>query len=120
MAAKEFIGDMKEVSFFYKGQSSFIKKMPKIGVQKREEMLKNRRYLRPLYLDTLQQWIKLGRIDASKPITIKDICNSGVAGKVKDGVVLLAKVVDFELRVVNSLNPKFRLLSRKHLPMQFQ
>ena len=70
------------------GQSTFVKKMPKIGLQSR----KQKSTPRPLYLDTLEQWIKLGRIDASKPIKITDICKSKVAGKIKDGVVLLAKV----------------------------
>jgi large subunit ribosomal protein L15 len=55
-------------------------------------MIANQRKLRPIPLDKLQLWIDLGRLDASKKITIRDICLSGIAGKVKDGVVLLAMV----------------------------
>jgi large subunit ribosomal protein L15 len=73
------------------GQSSIVKKIPKLGFQKRSLLV--RPNLRPLYLDTLEQWIKLKRLDISKPITIKDICESGVAGRVKDGVYLLARVL---------------------------
>lgn len=65
-----------------------------------------RRDLRVLELDTLQKWIDLKRIDISKPITIKELVESGVCGSIKDGVVLLAKVFFTDNRVVNSLNPK--------------
>jgi large subunit ribosomal protein L15 len=42
-------------------------------------------------LDKIQEWINLGRLDASKPITLRELCVSRVVGKVKDGVKLLAK-----------------------------
>lgn len=45
-----------------------------------------------LNLDRLQEWIDHGRIDPSKPITPKEIIESGVAGRgIKDGIKLLAR-----------------------------
>jgi large subunit ribosomal protein L15 len=82
--------NQRMVPGFEGGQSSIIKKVPKIGFQKRSLLLK--RKLRPLYLDTLQKWIELKRLDPSKKITIKEIAESGVAGKITNGVVLLANV----------------------------
>ena len=70
------------------GQSGILKAIPKLGIQKRANHM--RVNMRPLSLDSLQCWIDQKRIDGSKPITIKDICLSGVAGKVKSGVSLLA------------------------------
>ncbi|KAK5085412.1 YmL10 [Lithohypha guttulata] len=46
--------------------------------------------LQEVNLDKLQTWINQGRIDASKPITIHEICHSKLVGQVKDGVKLLA------------------------------
>ena len=38
----------------------------------------------------LQQWIDKGRIDASKPITVRDLWRSGIVGRhVKEGVKVL-------------------------------
>lgn len=43
-------------------------------------------------LDKLQEWIDLGRIDASKPITPKELIESGIMGRTyKDGIKLLAR-----------------------------
>jgi large subunit ribosomal protein L15 len=54
------------------------------------------RELKPIYctlnLDRLQHWIELGRLDASKLITIADMVRSGLVGSsVRDGVKLLAR-----------------------------
>ena len=46
----------------------------------------------PLNVDRLQQWIDLGRLDTSKPITIKELHESRCLHGVKDGVKLLARV----------------------------
>ena len=70
-----------------------LKLFPKFGIQKRASLLKNRQSLRILSLDTLQHWINRKRLDPSRPITLKEIAESKVAGKVKDGVVLLANVI---------------------------
>ncbi|EOD49692.1 50s ribosomal subunit protein l15 [Neofusicoccum parvum] len=45
----------------------------------------------PLNLDRLQQWIDQGRIDPSKPITLKELHKSRCLHGVKDGVKLLGK-----------------------------
>jgi hypothetical protein len=69
--------------------------MPKFGIQKRETLLKQKRDLRPLYLDTLEQFIKVNRIDPTKPISVKTLVQSGICGRVKDGIVLLQRVLNF-------------------------
>ena len=45
----------------------------------------------PLNLDKVQDWIDQGRLDPSKPITIKELKRSRCVSNVKDGVKLLAK-----------------------------
>lgn len=50
-----------------------------------------------LNLDRLQAWIDAGRIDPAKPITPKEIVESGLIGRAKDGIKLLARGKD-ELR----------------------
>jgi large subunit ribosomal protein L15 len=82
----------RNIKSFEGGQSSLIKKVPKFGIQKKKDLFKLKRHLRPLYLDTLQEWIKMNRIDSSKPIKIQDLVKSGICGKVKDGIVLLFRV----------------------------
>lgn len=42
-------------------------------------------------LDRLQAWVDAGRIDPTKPITPKEIIQSGLLGRPKDGVKLLAR-----------------------------
>lgn len=42
-------------------------------------------------LDRLQAWIDAGRIDPRKPITPKEIIQSGLLSRAKDGVKLLAR-----------------------------
>lgn len=43
----------------------------------------------PLNLDRLQSWIDQGKIDATKPITMKELVDSRCLHGVKDGVKLL-------------------------------
>lgn len=46
----------------------------------------------PLNIDRLQEWIDRGRIDPSKPITLKELVESRcLHGTPKDGVKLLAR-----------------------------
>lgn len=52
-------------------------------------------------VDRIQTWIDQGRLDATKPITIKELKRSQCLGKVKDGLKLLAKV-RYSLRVPKS------------------
>lgn len=47
----------------------------------------------PLNLDRIQSWIDQGRLDPSKPITMKELNDSRcLHGVKKDGVKLLARV----------------------------
>lgn len=45
-----------------------------------------------LNLDRLQHWIQTGRIDASQPITMKQLLDSRCIHKIEDGVKLLSVV----------------------------
>ena len=74
---------------FEGGQTPIYKRFPK------RHVLQKRRFpgeLQPLNLGKLQEWIDMGRLDASKPITIKEIADCGVIGKVEGGVKLLGTV----------------------------
>jgi large subunit ribosomal protein L15 len=44
----------------------------------------------PVYLDKIQNWIDQGRLNPSKPITLVELCRSGLVGRTKDGIKLLA------------------------------
>lgn len=44
----------------------------------------------PLNLDRLQSWVDQGRIDPSRPITIKELSQSRCVNGIKDGVKLLS------------------------------
>ena len=46
----------------------------------------------PLNLSTLQSWIDQGRLDPTKPITMKELLDSNAVHSIKDGVVLLGRV----------------------------
>jgi len=58
----------------------------------------------PLNVDRLQSWIDQGRIDPSRPITMKELHESRCLHGIKDGVKLLARVclrtryIDIRLR----------------------
>lgn len=45
----------------------------------------------PLNLDRLQSWVDQGRIDPSRPITIKELGQSRCVCNIRDGVKLLSK-----------------------------
>ena len=45
----------------------------------------------PVNLDRIQSWVDQGRLDPSKPITIKELGDSNCVANVKDGVKLLAR-----------------------------
>ncbi|KAL6721704.1 YmL10 [Lecanora helva] len=47
--------------------------------------------MKPLNLYKIQDWVNQGRLDPTKPITIKELCESRCVSNVKDGVKLLAK-----------------------------
>lgn len=50
--------------------------------------------LSPVNLDKIQQWIDKGKIDPSKPITLRELAKSRCIHGVKEGVKLLAKNAD--------------------------
>jgi len=47
--------------------------------------------LKPLNLYKIQEWVDQGRLDPSKPMTIKELCESRCVSNVTDGIKLLAK-----------------------------
>ncbi|KAI4214166.1 MAG: hypothetical protein LQ351_003251 [Letrouitia transgressa] len=55
----------------------------------------------PLNLDKIQSWVDQGRLDPTKPITIKELAASRCASDIKDGIKLLAGGSE---RVSHSLN----------------
>ncbi|KAI8923998.1 ribosomal protein L18e/L15P [Entophlyctis helioformis] len=77
------------------GQSGITSAIPKIGLQRQGPRLANRLNLRRISLDTLQHWIDAGRLDASRRIGIRELALSGCAGRIRDGVVLLATGAQF-------------------------
>lgn len=77
------------------GQTGILKAIPFLG--RRSKKLQIAR----LHLDKLQHWINMGRIDASKTITIKHLYDSRCIGSVKDGVVLLATGGQFFTSKIN-------------------
>ncbi|KAJ1901859.1 YmL10 [Kickxella alabastrina] len=78
-------GNGKPGPGFEGGQTPLMRVFPKRG-------FKNafRRELQPLNLDRIQHWINTGRLDASKPITLKQIYDSNLI-RFTDGVSLLAR-----------------------------
>ncbi|KAL8730370.1 MAG: hypothetical protein Q9166_004135 [cf. Caloplaca sp. 2 TL-2023] len=47
--------------------------------------------MKPLNLEKIQAWVDQGRLNPSKPITIRELARSRCVSQVKDGVKLLAK-----------------------------
>ncbi|KAK6512136.1 YmL10 [Arthrobotrys musiformis] len=67
------------------------------------------KHFTPLNLGTLQLWINQGRIDPSKPITLKELYDSRAVHGVKDGVKLLARdVEEFTAKVEIEVNKASR------------
>ncbi|KAJ1941923.1 YmL10 [Linderina macrospora] len=78
-------GNGKPGPGFEGGQTPIMRRFPKRG-------FKNpfKRELQPLNLDRIQHWINTGRIDPSKPITLREVYESNMV-RFKDGVSLLAR-----------------------------
>lgn len=74
---------------FEGGQSSIVRRLPKMGVS-----LRNRQ--RPIYvnLNKIMYYVNMGRIDVSKEITMKDLHTAGVFGTAKFGVKILGRGAD--------------------------
>lgn len=80
---------------FEGGQTPISRLFPKVGFTNSGQEV-----LSPLNLDRLQYWVKQGRIDPSKPITMKHLLDSRVIHGVKDGVKLLGGGKDgFHLKI---------------------
>ncbi|KAJ1664197.1 YmL10 [Coemansia sp. RSA 1813] len=78
-------GNSKPGPGFEGGQTPLSQVFPKRG-------FKNpfKRELQPLNLDRIQHWINTGRLDASKPITLREI-HAANAVRFKEGVILLGR-----------------------------
>ncbi|KAJ2674820.1 YmL10 [Coemansia spiralis] len=78
-------GNSKPGPKFEGGQTPISRVFPKRG-------FKNpfKRDLQPLNLDKIQHWINTGRLDASKPITLREIHKSNLV-RFKEGVTLLGR-----------------------------
>jgi len=74
---------------FEGGQTPLHLRIPKRGPRN-----PNRKPLNPLNLDRLQYWISTKRIDATKPITMKVLMDSGCVTRIKYGVKLLGRGAD--------------------------
>ncbi|KAI8909215.1 ribosomal protein L18e/L15P, partial [Gorgonomyces haynaldii] len=79
----------RPVPAFAGGQTSIVKAFRKYGHQQKQAIQEQQLRLRPLRLDQLQHWIDRGRIDPTKPITLKEIAETKVAGKLVDGCTLV-------------------------------
>jgi hypothetical protein len=51
-----------------------------------------------LQLDTLQYLIDKQKLDASKPITLKELFKVGGIGKIRDGIALTARVSEISTK----------------------
>ncbi|KAG5518598.1 hypothetical protein PMAC_002994 [Pneumocystis sp. 'macacae'] len=75
---------------FEGGQTPITRLYPKRGF-----VNMNSKKFSPLNLQRLQVWINNGRIDATKPITIKHLYDSNIVHGVKSGIKLLANGKEF-------------------------
>lgn len=75
---------------FEGGQSPLWRKSPKFGYM--PAMLDTP--MEPVNLQKLQLWIDSGRLDASRPITMKHLVDAGLLSTVRHGVKLLAGGAD--------------------------
>lgn len=78
------------------GQAPLQRIMPKFGKTRDREL-----YYSELNIDKVHYLITKNRIDATKPITIKDLCRAGAVSKLNNGIKLLGK----GLEKLNELPP---------------
>ncbi|RCI16736.1 hypothetical protein L249_2499 [Ophiocordyceps polyrhachis-furcata BCC 54312] len=72
--------------WFQGGQTPLIRKLGSKGFEN-----KRAPRMTEVNLDSLQQWIDHGRIDATKPITPREMILSKLTSSVKDGIKILAR-----------------------------
>lgn len=72
---------------FEGGQNPYHKKFPKWGFKSL-----NKKKPAVLNLGTIADWVEKNKLDISKPLTLKDLYDSNVAGRFEHGVKLLARV----------------------------
>ncbi|KAL1930803.1 hypothetical protein VTP01DRAFT_10965 [Rhizomucor pusillus] len=77
-------GNGKPKAGFEGGQTPLIRRLPKRGFTNI-----HRKEYQELNLDRLEHWVRTGRLDASKPITMKDLLDTRCIHKIQDGVKLL-------------------------------
>lgn len=89
---------------FEGGQTPLFRRTPKRGFvnSKRQELAE-------LNLDRLVQWVEMGRLDSSSPITMKALRDSGCLRQIRYGVKLLGK----------GCNALARLKTPLHLEVSF-
>ena len=75
---------------FEGGQTPISMRIPKWGMNRTAFATP----LDPLNFSKLYYYIEKGRIDTSKPITIRDMFESGIYSRIKHGVKLLARGLD--------------------------
>ncbi|CAG8541669.1 13434_t:CDS:2 [Acaulospora morrowiae] len=85
-------------SFYYYSVNVLAVDLPRARVKLAVEVRKvkklevnNSKVWAPLNLDRLQHWINIGRIDPTKPITMRELLDSRCVHGVKDGVKLLSE-----------------------------
>ncbi|GBG31573.1 39S ribosomal protein L15, mitochondrial [Hondaea fermentalgiana] len=70
---------------FEGGQTPLHRILPKWGFTN----ARNKKDIKPINISVLQSYIDQGRLDVSKVITMKQLHDAGICGKVKDGVKLV-------------------------------
>jgi large subunit ribosomal protein L15 len=72
---------------FEGGQTPLFRRLPKVGFSNAPFKTE----FQPVNLWKVQRWVESGRIDASQPITMKVLVDSGCVGRhVRDGIALCA------------------------------
>ncbi|KAI7871754.1 ribosomal protein L18e/L15P [Spinellus fusiger] len=82
-------GNGQPVPWFEGGQTPLVKRLPKRGF-----FNQHGKEYQEVNLDRLQYWIQMGRVDASRVITMKDLLDSRCVHKIQDGIKILSVGAD--------------------------
>ncbi len=85
---------------FEGGQTPFMRRIPKWGFTNNSF----KRVLDEVTLTKLQDWINQGRIDTTRVVTIKDMYDAHLTGKIKQGVKLLVGNKDAETQLTSAVH----------------